>query len=672
MNRMGIVSFSLTFAIAFSLFPPAVARSQWAGEKKASPGLELAPPFSDHMVLQRGMPVPIWGWAKPGETVTVDIAGRNASAHADTEGRWQAVLEALPTGGPYEMTIKGPGKIVLSNILVGEVWLASGQSNMEWPLAWSEDADQAVAQANWPGIRLLKIPHQSSPKPRTFAETSGWVECSSETAGNYSAVAYYFGRHLHRELGVPIGLIDNSWGGSSMEAWTPLDVLKAPPAFEEALQQFEDWAVQLNDLNLQKEHKRALALWKEQTGGEPAHRDPGRQPFTADWGEAHFSDADWPVASLPGLWETWLPLTDGVLWFRKTFDLPSQWQEQDLSLHLGPIDDLDTCFVNGVEVGRTGLETPNAWTAPRIYSVPANLVRSGSNTIAVRVMDTGGGGGFGGPAEALSIGPADSFEETIPLAGEWKYKIAVRLQQKPNLAGQNDQQIPAALYNAMLHPLIPYAIRGAIWYQGESNCARADRYLELSKRMIGSWRERWGQGDYYFLLAQLSAFDVNWKGWCEVREAQTQTLSLPDTAMAVTVDIGSATDIHPRNKLDVGHRLALGALAKAYGKAIVYSGPLYRSMEKKERQIVLSFDHIGSGLMAKGADELKGFIIAGADRVFHRARAKIEGERIAVSSPDVPDPVAVRYAWANYPPEANLYNREGLPASPFRTDDFKE
>ncbi len=672
MPGLRMTLFSVVQAVLFGLVLFVVSSSRPVGAEKAYPSLEVADVFSDNMVLQRDRPVPVWGWTQPGETVTVTFAGKKTSAVADSEGRWQAVLEPLPAGGPYEMTLEGPERIVLKNILVGEVWLASGQSNMEWPLSWSENAEQAVAQANWPEIRLLKIPHQSSPEPRTFVETSGWVECSPSMVGNFSAIAYYFGRHLHRELGVPIGLIDNSWGGSSMEAWTPLDVLQATPAFDDAIAQYHDWATQIKDLNLREEYKKAFDLWKEQTGGEPAHRDPGRQPFTADWAKTDFADGDWAVAQLPGAWETWLPLTDGVVWFRKTVDFPSRWQGKDLSLHLGPIDDLDTCFLNGVEVGRTGLETPNAWLTHRIYSIPAGRVRSGSNTLAVRVMDTGGGGGFGGPAEALFVCPADSPQDKIPLAGEWKYKIAVRLQQKPDLAGQNDQQIPAALYNAMLHPLIPYAIRGAIWYQGESNCARADRYLELSKRMIGSWRDRWGEGDFYFLLAQLTAFDVDWKGWCEVREAQTQTLSLPNTAMAVTVDIGSATDIHPRNKLDVGYRLALGALAQAYGKDIVYSGPLYRSMEKKEGQIVLSFDHTGSGLVAKGGGELKGFTLAGADRVFHPAQAKIEGERIVVSSADVPEPVAVRYAWANYPLEANLYNREGLPASPFRTDDFKE
>ena len=655
-----------TFLVAL-LFMVITLTTGYAEETKE---LKLASIFGDNMVLQRDMKIPVWGWASPGQTIEVLLDNKKEKTKADNTGQWEVHLPAFPAGGPYKLIVKAQNTIILSNILIGEVWLSSGQSNMEWPLAWSENADAVIAQATWPKIRIVKIPHQATAIPQTFMETSGWQACNPESIGNFSAVAYFFGRELRQDLDVPIGLIDNSWGGSSMEAWTPLEVLESDPDFTPAVEQFREWEKLWLDLDLRNEYERLYKIWKEQTGGNLGHTDPGRQPETEHWAELGYNDNAWATIDLPGMWEEALPLTDGVVWFRKTIDIPADWEGKEVVLRLGSIDDLDTTYFNGVEVGHTGLETPNAWTAQREYAIHESLVKAGQNVVTVRVMDTGGPGGFGGPAENMMLALEENLSQNIQLAGPWRYKVAVKLQQQPTTIGQGAHQVPTALYNGMLHPLMPFAIRGIIWYQGESNLARWDQYLKLSDLMITSWRKRWGQGNIPFLLCQLSAMDVDWPGWPELREAQLQTLEQPNTAMAVTVDIGASTDIHPRNKLDVGHRLALAARAKVYGEKIVYSGPIYRSMKIKGNLISLKFNHAGSGLMTKNGEELKGFVIAGSDGKFFPAHARIDGKnRVIVSSKEVPNPTTVRYAWANFP-DANLYNLEGLPASPFRTDPY--
>lgn len=437
--------------------------------------------FTHHMVLQRQAPIAVWGWADPGEAITVTIGGAAANAVASIDGMWRMELPAMEAGGPHTLLITGENTITINDVMLGEVWICSGQSNMEWSVARSNNAEAEVAAADHTGIRLFTVPNKIADEPQS--ECGGtWRVCSPNEVNSFSAVGYFFGRELHRALDVPIGLIDSTWGGTPVEAWTARSELESAGVFGPLLERWD---------------------------AQPEKQSPHR---------------------------------------------------------------------------------------------------------------------------------------------------------------------PASLYNGMIHPLAPYGLRGAIWYQGESNASRAQQYRALFPAMIRNWRSVWRQEDQSFYFVQLANFkqrqdEPGPSDWAELREAQTLTLGLPHTGMAVIIDIGEAKDIHPRNKQDVGKRLALWALAKNYGRSVVHSGPIYKSMKKQGKQIILNFNHVGGGFWAKGRDSLAGFAIAGEDRKFVWANARMRGNRIIVSHPDVPDPVAVRYGWADNP-DCNLFNREGLPASPFRTDDW--
>lgn len=489
----------------------------------ATAAVRLPALFAPNMVLQRGMEVPVWGWADPGETVTVLFAGAEVTAQTEANGRWSLKLPALAAGGPYDMFILGENSITLGNVLVGEVWICSGQSNMEMKVAHTTDGRMEIANGYHPEIRLFDVPNDVSDKPQDDVQGS-WTLARPRTLYDFSATAYYFGRKIHQELGVPVGLIHTSWGGSSSETWTSMETAESDPAFKPLL---DHW-----------------------------------QPVL-----------DNPAAT--------------VAFYRAT----SPW-----------IDDLYYAM-------NTGVSYP-------VYASPPQ------SEIEIPVFPT----------------------------------------------------IPAWTYNAMVAPLIPYGIRGAIWYQGETNTGRAYQYRDIFPALIRDWRQKWGQGDFPFLFVQLANFMERDEQpvestWAELREAQLMTLSEPNTAMAVAIDIGEAADIHPRNKQDVGLRLALGALGVAYDQDIVYSGPTYESMVVEGKRIRISFDHVGTGLAAREDARLTGFAIAGSDSNFVWANAEIEGDRIIVWSDAVDAPVAVRYGWAANP-DCNLYNKEGLPASPFRTDDW--
>jgi len=484
--------------------------------------IKLPAIIGDNMVLQQGEKVAIWGWADPGEEVTVDVSWHSMkwAVTADKDGKWSFKMTSPKVGGPYEMTLTGKNSITIKNILVGEVWVASGQSNMQFAVRQGNNAEQEIAEANYPKIRLFYVTRKVADEPQSDCEGS-WVECNPETVPGFSAVAYFFGRDLHKELDVPVGLIHTSWGGTPAESWTRREVLEAMPECAPILKRYADAVA--NYPKAMEEYKKKLAEWKEAAAKAKA---------------------------------------DGI-------------------------------------------------NPPRRPGAP--------------------------------FGPGHPHS-------------------------------PSGLYNAMIAPLIPYGIAGAIWYQGESNAGRAYQYRTLFPAMIKNWRDDWDLGQFPFLFVQLANFmktkpEPADSAWAELREAQLMTLSLPNTGMAVIIDIGEADDIHPKNKQDVGKRLALWALAKTYGKKLVYSGPIYKSMKVDDGKVILSFDHIGSGLVAKGGEELKGFAIAGADKKFVWADAKIEGDTVVVSSDKVAEPVAVRYAWADNP-VCNLYNAEELPASPFRTDDW--
>jgi sialate O-acetylesterase len=628
--------------------------------------------ISDNMVLQQGMKVRIWGNANAGEHVAVTFDKKTSNITADAQGRWQVLIGPFKAGGPYELTVKGDNVLTIKNVLVGEVWLCSGQSNMEWPLVNTTGGAEAVAQAKNPEIRLFTVEKHTSTSPLTDVE-GHWVVTTPDDAAHFSAVGYFFGRELYEHLKVPIGLINSSWGGTPAEAWTSHEALLSSPELKPILDRYES---SLNALPETKAtYAQALAQWEEKN----LYIDSGNKGEALGYADPSTSTTDWSQMDLPKQIEAAGLLIDGAIWFRKVVELPAEWSGKDLVLNLPPIDDQDVTYFNGAKIGSIGRETPNSYMVPRKYVVPGSLVRAGRNVIAVRVFDSAGEGGFG-RGGAMSVGPAGAAESSlISLRGTWDYKVELALEPKhpdwgsrPEAVGVSNQNNPSVLYNAMIAPLVPFAIRGAIWYQGESNAGRAYQYRTLFPIMIRNWRTAWGQ-EFPFYFVQLA----NWHAskaqpdesdWAELREAQTMTLREPQTGMAVIIDIGDENDIHPRNKLDVGRRLAAWALAGTYGQKVIPSGPLFDKYTIEGDKVRIRFKY-GSGLKTIDGGPVKGFAIAGEDHRFVWADARIDGDTVIVSSPTVPKPVAVRYGWADNP-IANLYNNAGLPASPFRTDDW--
>ena len=619
--------------------------------------------FGDHMVLQRDQPLPIWGWAQPRERVTVRLAGQEVRTRAGQDGRWRVDLAPLPAGGPHELVVSGRrDALLLEDVLIGEVWICSGQSNMEWPMTRINDSEAEIAAAHFPEIRLFDVPHHLQPAPvEDLPAGLSWQACSPASVASFSAVGYFFGRKLHQELGVPIGLISTNWGGTEVETWTSREAMATVPAFAQELEAISATSIEDMQTKLKAKYETLLARFGPVDGPE--------QDGKLRWADPAYAAPNWQEMAVPGLWEQrGLESLDGEVWFRYAFDVPAAVAARGGSLSLGPIDDSDVTWINGQQVGTT----LDAYDLPRTYAVPAGLLKAGRNVLVVKVIDTGGGGGIWGQPDQL-VFQSEGFE--LPLAGTWHYRIDPA-QMRLTEGGIRPNDYPTLLYNGMVHPLIPYAMQGAIWYQGESNASRAHQYRTLFPLMIQDWRGRW-ERDFPFLWVQLANFkaaqpEPGPSDWAELREAQSLTLSLPHTAEAVIIDIGEAGDIHPRNKQDVGYRLALGALKVAYGQDLVFSGPRYRSHRVLGDRIELTFDHVGSGMVARDRyGYLKGFAIAGADREFHWAQARITGPTtIEVSCPDVKAPVSVRYGWADNPEDVNLYNAEGLPASPFRTDDW--
>jgi len=495
--------------------------------------VKLPAVIGDHMVIQRGLPVKVWGTAEAGEKVTVSLAGKTQAAAADKDGKWAVTLPPMDAGGPMDMTVAGTNRLTVKDILVGEVWVCSGQSNMAWTVRGAANPDEETAAAKYPKIRMFTVARKTADTPQPDCG-GAWSICSPKTAGNFSAVGYFFGRSVHKALNVPVGLINTSWGGTRAEPWTSRAGMKAMPMFAGAL---KDWDARV------------------------AGFDPNKV-------EEEFTKA----------------------------------QEQ----------------------------------------YKARLAKWAKDVAAAKA------------------------------AGKTPPRKPRRPRRRGNVAGS--PQRPANLFNGMIAPLIPLGIRGAIWYQGESNAGQGYKYRTLFPGMITDWRKNWGQGDFPFLFVQLANFRARAaqpgdSAWAELREAQAMTLKLPATGMAVIIDIGAAKNIHPKNKQDVGGRLALAARAIAYGEKIVYSGPMYKSMSAKGNKVTLTFDHVGGGLKAAGGGKLVGFAVAGADKKFVWADAAIAGETVVVSSATVAKPVAVRYAWGDNP-ACNLTNAEGLPGSPFRTDDW--
>ncbi len=627
----------------------------------------LHPLFCDHAVLQRNQRVPVWGWAAAGSKVTVTFAGQSQSAVAGADGKWLVRLKPMKASAESRsLTVTNHTtheSATINDVLVGDVWLCSGQSNMEMGVQIC-NATNDIAAANYPLIRLLTVPRLISAMP-VDSLACQWLPCSPTTItqgvwGGFSAAGYFFGRDLYQELNIPIGLIHSSWGGTIAEAWTSRAGLEPLGDFNAAMDRLRNEANGKEKIDFNAEYEK----WCQA-------KDPGTQQ---GWATAAEVNSSWKAVQMPQPFEqAGLPNFDGIVWFHREFDLPADWNGKDLKLDLGPIDDYDTTWVNGTKVGQM-----NRYDLIRTYTIPASALKTGKNIITVRVLDTGGNGGFTGMADQMHLAPVgDKSALPISLAGIWQMRDSAPLSQLPSPPqppDANNPNVTTVLYNGMIAPLLPFAIKGAIWYQGESNADRAEQYRRLLPAMIRDWRKQFGEGDFPFYIVSLANFQATNSvprdnDWAELREAQALTAKkVPNCGLALAIDIGDAGDIHPKNKQELGRRLALCALAQTYGKKIEYSGPWYRSMKVDGNKIALKFDHVDGGLVAKGG-KLAGFAIAGADHKFIWADAVIDGKTVVVSSPEVSEPVAVRYAW-DINPVCNLYNQAGLPAVPFRTDDW--
>jgi sialate O-acetylesterase len=631
--------------------------------------LKLPSVIDDNMVLQRDMPIPIWGWADAGQTVAVTFAGKTVSATADKDGKWMVRLPAQKASDkPQTMTIQaGTATRTLGNVLIGEVWLASGQSNMEMPVSRCNNTKEEIASARYPSLRLFTVAKRPSPFPRDDV-AGNWVECSPQTVSEFSAAAYFFGRDLLGELKVPVGLIDSSWGGTPIEAWSNPEAFTAAGREKEIQRAKELAKLTRRDFPMVvRKYLEKLTQWEKNANCYDYNNDG----YDLGWANPGNDPRQWKDA------KDSLKFTSvGAVWFRRTVDIPDAWVGKDLVLELGVIDDYDTTYVNGLEVGKTGKEVLQYWDHARVYRLPDYCVKPGTNMIAVRVFNNYMEGRFSGWGKLY---PAQQSANPISLEGGWQYRVE-RTQNLREDAGSKPTPPsstmypgqPCVLYNGMIQPLIPYAIRGVIWYQGEANAGNAAVYRKMLPAMIQSWRDAWGQKDQAFGIVQLANFlkrdlEPSDHGWAELREAQAMTLSVPNTGLAVAIDIGDEKDIHPKNKQDVGKRLALWARAKVYGRKIPYSGPMYRGMKVEGNKIRLSFDHVNGGLVTKDNKPLEGFAVAGKDGKFVWAEAKIDGETVLVWSEKVAEPAAARYAWA-VNPACNLYNKANLPAAPFRTD----
>jgi sialate O-acetylesterase len=631
--------------------------------------------IGDHMVVQRDRPLRLAGTAEPGEAVTATIAAAKATAKTDPAGRWSMTLPALPAGGPYTLKVRGTNTMTFGDVWAGEVWIASGQSNMELPLQRSKGGADAAA-LGCSGLRLFTVTNPPAAAPTTKAGGE-WRLCDAANAAGFSAAAFHFGRELHRTLGVAVGIVQASVGGTPAEAWTPREALRGEPTLAPMLEALDR---AMNDKALHDELAKKLAAWEVKN----FHQDQANRGEKSGW--ARGGGGRWERMAIPQLWESAGLTVDGAIWFRREVTVPEAWAGAELALSLGAIDDFDVTYWNGERIGATGTETPQYWSAPRRYQVPARLVKAGRNVLAVRVFDHFGGGGFAGTPAQMNlrrVAAADASEPPLPLAGTWSYKIERKLKPavadwntRPKLLGTDDPSSPTVLWNALVAPLVGLPIAGIIWYQGESNVERASQYRTLFPLMIRAWRAAWNDPKLPFLFVQLPNFGdkaakpaLGEGGWAELREAQALALREPKTAMAVTLDIGDAGDIHPREKQEVGRRLALAALKVVYAREIIASGPTYAAALRDGAAIKVRFTNVASGLTTSDGAPPRGFLIAGADRVWKQADARIEGGAVIVSNAEVAEPVAVRYGWGNDPPNT-LRNQADLPAAPFRTDDW--
>ncbi|WP_229725115.1 sialate O-acetylesterase [Hymenobacter baengnokdamensis] len=617
---------------------------------------------SSGMVLQRETPVRIWGWAKAGEPVAVTFQGKTYRATTSADGQWHVLLPAMKAGGPYTLAITASNRLTLQDVLVGDVWLCSGQSNMELPMRRVRDKyPEVIAQAANPRIRQFDVPMRYAfTGPRADVTGGSWVAATPETVLNFSAVGYFFAKEINARYQVPVGLIKNAVGGSPAEAWLSADALKQFPRYAQQSAPYQDSALVAGT---RQREGAAVGAWYQRLH----QADQGEAPGQPKWYSPGYDASGWATMTVPGEWADQTPLgpVNGVLWFRKEIEVPASMTGKAARLELGTLVDADSTYINGQLVGTTAYRYP-----PRKYDFGPGVLKPGKNVVMVRLISNGGRGGFT-PDKKYQL---TAGGQVLDLRGPWQYKLGAAVPPTPGTT--TFQYQPGGLYNGLVAPVLPYAIRGVLWYQGESNTGHPADYQALTTSLVNDWRAHFGRPDLPFLLVQLANINAAKKEPGEsnqalVRDAQRRLLALPHTGLAVISDVGEWNDIHPLDKQTVGHRLALAAEKVAYGDAkVVASGPLYQAMRAKGNKVTLSFSSVGSGMIAKGGGPLAGFTIAGADHKFVPAQARVVGDKVVVWSDQVAAPVAVRYAWADNPEGANLYNKEGLPASTFRTDDF--
>ncbi|MEJ2112968.1 MAG: sialate O-acetylesterase [Flavobacteriaceae bacterium] len=624
--------------------------------------IELPQLVSDGMVLQRNQEVKIWGWASPYESITLMFQKEKYKTKADVNGDWFILLPAQEAGGPYSINLKGKNKIEINDILFGDVWLCSGQSNMVNPIERvKEKYPEAAFNSNYPDIRNFFIPTKNNLEgPQPDLPPGEWKSAVGEDVLGFGSVSYFFARDLYEKYNIPIGLINSSVGGTPIQSWISEEGYKEFPKELELIQENKEYIKNLN------------ANPTPRNNNFKNDRKPTDKGLAGDikWYESEYIPKGWNNYNIPGFWEDQgLRDLNGVVWFRKEIDVPQSMTGAEVKLYMGRIIDADEVYVNGTKVGNITYQYP-----PRRYTIPGGILKTGKNVITIRVTNNYGKGGFV-PDKPYFM---TANGQDIDLKGTWQYKVGEVFEPfnfnnfRRNMPRRiNAQNQPTSLYNAMVAPIRNQKVKGVLWYQGESNTGNPKPYEGYLKALIKDWRNQWNDEDLPFLIVQLVNFgDIDFlptkSNWAELREAQFKALSLPNTALAVGIDLGEWNDIHPLNKKDVGKRLALGAMKLAYGEDIVYSGPIYKSSKIEGDKIILFFESVGSGLISIDDGPLCRFEIAGEDQHFIWADAKIVGETVEVSHPEIKKPRYVRYAWADNPLGANLYNKEGLPASPFR------
>jgi sialate O-acetylesterase len=620
---------------------------------------------SDGMVLQRNQPIKIWGWASPLEKVGVTFNKREYKTVTDDAGNWSVQIPSTKAGGPYSLKIDASNHIILNNIIFGDVWFCAGQSNMVTPMERVKELyPNDIANATYPEIRNFFVSTVADvTQEHNDLPVGRWISASPESVLDFGAVSYFMARQLYNKYRVPIGIINSSVGGTPIQAWISASGIKSLPTYTARLALFKDTAFMSKLIKPAKQAFTARAEIKDEGLLGPVK-----------WFETSFVPHEWRKFWLPGYWaDQGVRNLNGTVWFRKEIIVPESMVGKQAKLFLGRIVDADETYVNGVKVGNITYQYP-----PRRYDVPAGLLKAGKNIIVVRLTNTSGKGGFV-PDKRYEL---TDGKTSIDLRGDWLYKVGEVITPLKRPTGDIEsglpfsaQNEPTGLYNTMVHPAVNYCIKGFVWYQGETNTNRPKEYRQLLPALIADWRNKWNNNNLPFLYVQLPNFmEVQYSPsesqWAELREAQLKTLSVPNTAMAVAIDAGEWNDIHPLNKKDIGERLGLAAQKLAYGdKKVVGSGPIFQSAKIEGNRIIITFNSIGSGLIAKGSNNLAQFAIAGVDKQFVWGDAKINGDHVIVTSAQINNPLYVRYAWADNPEGANLYNKEGLPASPFRTDE---